>query len=44
MFTFSYIYVNKQWKDKQETGYLRREGYELTENTWLEARFQFGNF
>lgn len=28
MFTFSYTYVNKQWKDKQETGYLWREGYE----------------
>lgn len=36
MFTFSYIYINKEWKAKQETGYLWKQGFERVEKTWKQ--------
>lgn len=36
MFTFSYIYINKQSKAKQETGYLQKQGFERVEKTWKQ--------
>lgn len=36
MFTFSYIYINKEWKAKRETGYLWKQGSERVEKMWKQ--------